>query len=70
MAVFLLAEDPQRRLDAHKAATLMHQISLVQHILNQPDLRKVMIGDEVGWVKLLKPVCLSADSLAKTQDYG
>lgn len=31
-ATFLVAEDPQRRLDAHKAANLMHQVSLVQHI--------------------------------------
>ena len=51
---FLIAEDPQRRLDAHKAATLMHQISLVRHILNQPDLRKVMIGDEVGLGKTIE----------------
>lgn len=51
---FILSEDPQRRLDAHKAATLMHQISLVQHILNQPDLRKVMIGDEVGLGKTIE----------------
>ena len=53
-AAFLLAEDPQRRLDAHKAATLMHQISLVQHILNQSNLRKVMIGDEVGLGKTIE----------------
>lgn len=51
---FLLSEDPQRRLDAHKAATLMHQISLVQHILNKPDLRKLMIGDEVGLGKTIE----------------
>ncbi|MBF0429120.1 MAG: DEAD/DEAH box helicase family protein, partial [Magnetococcales bacterium] len=53
-ATFLLAEDPQHRLDVHKAATLMHQISLVQHILTQPNLRRVMIGDEVGLGKTIE----------------
>lgn len=53
-AAFLVAEDPQRRLDAHKAAILMHQVSLVQHILSQPNLKKVMIGDEVGLGKTIE----------------
>lgn len=53
-ATFLIAEDPQRRLDVHKAATLMHQVSLVQHILSRPDLRKVLIGDEVGLGKTIE----------------
>jgi hypothetical protein len=53
-AAFLIAEDPQRRLDARKAATLMHQVSLVQHILEHPDLRKVLIGDEVGLGKTIE----------------
>lgn len=53
-AAFLVAEDPQRRLDARKAATLMHQVSLVQHILDSPDLRKVLIGDEVGLGKTIE----------------
>jgi len=53
-AAFLVAEDPQRRLDARKAATLMHQVSLVQHILNCPELRKVLIGDEVGLGKTIE----------------
>jgi superfamily II DNA or RNA helicase len=53
-AAFLVAEDPQRRLDASKAATLMHQVSLVQHILGQPNLRKVLIGDEVGLGKTIE----------------
>lgn len=53
-AAFLIAEDPQRRLDARKAATLMHQVSLVQHILNKPDLKKVLIGDEVGLGKTIE----------------
>jgi superfamily II DNA or RNA helicase len=53
-AAFLVAEDPQRRLDASKAATLMHQVSLVNHILGQPNLRKVLIGDEVGLGKTIE----------------
>lgn len=53
-AAFLVAEDPQRRIEARKAATLMHQVSLVQHILNNPDLRKVLIGDEVGLGKTIE----------------
>jgi hypothetical protein len=53
-AAFLVAEDPQRRLDARKAATLMHQVSLVQHILQRPDLKKVLIGDEVGLGKTIE----------------
>lgn len=53
-AAFLVAEDPQRRLEARKAATLMHQVSLVQHILSRPDLKKVLIGDEVGLGKTIE----------------
>lgn len=53
-AAFLVAEDPQRRLDARKAATLMHQVSLVQHILQRPELKKVLIGDEVGLGKTIE----------------
>ena len=53
-AAFLISEDPQRRLDARKAATLMHQVSLVQHILSSDDLKKVLIGDEVGLGKTIE----------------
>ena len=53
-AAFLVAEDPQRRLDARKAATLMHQVSLVQHILQSPELKNVLIGDEVGLGKTIE----------------
>ena len=51
---FLIAEDPQRRLDALKAATLMHQTSLVQHVLERAELRKVLIADEVGLGKTIE----------------
>ena len=53
-SAFLIAEDPQRRIEARKAATLMHQVSLVQHILERTDLRKVLIGDEVGLGKTIE----------------
>ncbi|WP_185464652.1 MULTISPECIES: DEAD/DEAH box helicase [unclassified Synechococcus] len=53
-AAFLVSEDPQRRLDARKAATLMHQVSLVQHILQRRELKKVLIGDEVGLGKTIE----------------
>lgn len=53
-AAFLLGEDPQRRLDAQAAATLMHQLSLVQHVLQSHALRKVLIADEVGLGKTIE----------------
>ncbi|MGM4892056.1 DEAD/DEAH box helicase [Tardiphaga sp. 839_C3_N1_4] len=54
VATFLAAEDPQRRLDARKAATLMHQVSLVQHVLEDANLRRVLIADEVGLGKTIE----------------
>jgi superfamily II DNA or RNA helicase len=51
---FLIAEDPQHRLDAHKAATLSHQASLVQHVLQSGNLRRILIADEVGLGKTLE----------------
>lgn len=54
LAAFLMGEDPQRRLDAQAAATLMHQLSLVQHVLENPGLRKVLIADEVGLGKTIE----------------
>ena len=53
-AVFLVAEDPQRRLEARKAATLTHQVSLVQHILQDENLRRVLVADEVGLGKTIE----------------
>src|SRR5690606_37532200 len=44
-AAFLLGEDPQRRLESQKAAALMHQMSLVQHVLSTDGLRKVLVAD-------------------------
>lgn len=47
-AFFLASEDPQRRLDSREVVTLAHQVSLVRHILDNPNRRRVLIGDEVG----------------------
>lgn len=66
MSAFLLAEDPQRRLEARKAATLMHQVSLVQHILNESDLKKVLIGDEVGLGKTIEAGLLVQQLINRT----
>src|SRR5262249_19275668 len=51
---FLIAEDPQRRLEVRKAATLSHQASLVQHVLQSANLRRILIADEVGLGKTLE----------------
>lgn len=53
-AAFLLGEDPQRRLESQKAAALMHQMSLVQHVLSTDGLRKVLVADEVGLGKTIE----------------
>lgn len=53
-AWFLIAEDPQRRLDAKPVSTLAHQASLVRHVLSQPNLRSVLIADEVGLGKTVE----------------
>lgn len=52
-AWFLVCEDPQRRLDVRRVATLGHQASLVRHILDNPDLDRVLIADEVGLGKTI-----------------
>jgi superfamily II DNA or RNA helicase len=54
LAAFLIASDPQRRLEARKAASLMHQLSLVQHVIENESLRRVLIADEVGLGKTIE----------------
>ncbi|MGE0386213.1 MAG: helicase-related protein [Gammaproteobacteria bacterium] len=53
-AYFLVAEDPQRRLDAREVVTLAHQVSLVRHILDSGVRRRILIGDEVGLGKTVE----------------
>ena len=53
-AFFLLAEDPQRQLDAREVNTLAHQVSLVRHVLDAHSLRRVLIADEVGLGKTVE----------------
>lgn len=53
-AWFLLAEDPQRRLDARPVSTLAHQATLVRHVLSTPALHRVLIADEVGLGKTVE----------------
>ncbi len=53
-AYFLIAEDPQRRLDARPVSTLSHQVSLVRHIFDNPNLSRVLIADEVGLGKTVE----------------
>lgn len=54
MAYFLVCEDPQRRYDAREVSTLAHQVSLVRHILDNDNLRRVLIADEVGLGKTVE----------------
>ena len=54
LAWFLLAEDRQRRLLVREVAPLVHQLSLVEHVLDSPDLQRVLIGDEVGLGKTVE----------------
>ena len=53
-AHFLICEDPQRRMDVREVETLSHQISLVRHILEDGNLRRVLIADEVGLGKTIE----------------
>jgi superfamily II DNA or RNA helicase len=51
---FLIVEDPQRRLTAQAIVTLAHQASVVQHIVTQPSLKRVLLADEVGLGKTVE----------------
>src|SRR4030067_1203512 len=53
-AYYLICEDPQRRMDARKVITLSHQVSLVQHILENSHLRRGLVADEEGRAKTLE----------------
>jgi hypothetical protein len=64
-AMFLVAEDPQRRLDARPVETLAHQVSLVRHVLEKPSLQRVLIADEVGLGKTVEVGMLLRELLAE-----
>ncbi len=64
-AFFLLAEDPQRRLDARPVNTLAHQVSLVRHVLENERLSRVLIADEVGLGKTVEAGLLVKEFLER-----
>ncbi|SDE18146.1 helicase-related protein [Belnapia rosea] len=68
LAWFLLAEDRQRRLVVRDVAPLMHQLSLVEHVLAGPDLQRVLIGDEVGLGKTVEAGLIAQRLLATRPD--
>ena len=51
---FVVAEDPQRRIEAREISTLAHQLSIVAHVLTEPNLHNVLIADEVGLGKTIE----------------
>jgi superfamily II DNA or RNA helicase len=53
-AAWLLAEDRLGLLDLQQFEPLPHQLSLVEHVVATPHLRRVLIADEVGLGKTIE----------------
>lgn len=53
-AHYLICEDPQRRMDVREVETLAHQVSLVHHVLQNENLKRVLVADEVGLGKTVE----------------
>jgi hypothetical protein len=68
LAWFLVTQDPQRRLIVEDISPLRHQRSLVEHILADPDLSRVLIGDEVGLGKTVEAGLIVQRLLASQPD--
>ncbi|MBI5649561.1 MAG: DEAD/DEAH box helicase [Chloroflexi bacterium] len=51
---YLIAEDPQRRFDIRPVETLLHQVSLVNHVLQNDNLAYLLLADEVGLGKTIE----------------
>ena len=64
---FLVCEDRQGRLLAQEIATLAHQASLVQHVLQTPALNRVLIGDEVGLGKTVEAGLILRELFAQNE---
>ncbi|MDF1662769.1 MAG: DEAD/DEAH box helicase family protein, partial [Planctomycetota bacterium] len=52
-ALWLLLEDRHRLLDSEVIDPLVHQLSLVDHVLSHSELDRVLIADEVGLGKTI-----------------